>query len=157
MKLQLQINSKAIKDDSRALAPTGIMVTPAIDENFWLYRVPVSDEQAIIGFPKFSVIGIGFQHEKDWNTNLPSGGEAQEIYDHIKHNKGDAKIPRARCIDAIRLIQRAVLESYRKEAISKLSNPELTYIDILRELSSYLRKTGSWEVAEAWDRRPEYR
>lgn len=113
MKLELQVNSKAINDTSQSLAGTGVMITPPIDEDFWLLKVPVSKKQAIVAFPKFGVIGVGFQVEEDWNTNLPSSVEAEEIYEHIKHNKGDGSIPRQRCIDAIILIQEKVKEIQR--------------------------------------------
>lgn len=80
MNLEIQINPRAIKDPTRALAGKGILLCPPIDEDFWLYRVPVSERQAIVGFPKFCVIGIGFQHEEDWNRNLPSSCDAVIIY-----------------------------------------------------------------------------
>lgn len=109
MKLQLQINQTAIRDNSRALVPAGILITPALDEDFWLFRVAVSETQAIVGFPKFMTIGVGFQKEEnDWNTNLPHSCDAAEIYRHIRKNKGDDAIPDERCIEAIRLIQQAV-------------------------------------------------
>jgi len=149
MKLELQINSRAINDSSRSLAGTGVMITPSIDENFWLFRVLVSDKQAIVGFPKFGVIGVGFQHEEDWNTNLPTGTFAIEIYDHIKHNKGDAKIPRSRCIEAIMLIQKKVLDMKRAETAEKL----VVVLDDaarLEILGDFLRKTGSHMVAESF-------
>ena len=68
----------------------------------------LSDEQAIVGFPKFGMIGIGFAQEEDWNTNLPSSLDAQEIFDHISHNKGDPDIADEDCVQAIRMIQAAV-------------------------------------------------
>lgn len=85
----------------------GVMITPPIDEDFWLLRVKVSKEQAIVGFPKFMQLGIGFAVEADWNTNLPSRVTAERIFEHIKHNKGDTAIPDARCIEAIRMVQEA--------------------------------------------------
>ena len=81
-------------------------ITPPIDGNYWLFRVPVSAEQAIIAFPKFFTIGIGFQVEKsDWNTNLPYTCDAEMIYDHIEDNKGDETISRETCIAAIQALQ----------------------------------------------------
>jgi len=84
-----------------------VMITPAIGEDYWEYRVRLSETQAIVGFPKFSTIGIGFAQEEDWNTNLPYTCEAEEIYGHIEHNKGDNSIARDDCIAAIRLVQAA--------------------------------------------------
>lgn len=85
----------------------GVMLTPAIDEDYWSYRVKLTDTQAIVGFPKFNTIGIGFAKEEDWNTNLPYTCGTEEIYEHIAHNKGDDSIPRERCIAAIKAIQEA--------------------------------------------------
>lgn len=146
MKLQLEINSRAINDKSRALEGSGVMITPPIDENFWLMRVKVSEEQAIVGFPKFGVIGIGFQHETDWNTNLPSGQCAFKIYEHIKRNKGDAKIPKLRCIEAIALIQKKAAQLDRAATIEKLG----TSNDTLEIVGGFLRRQGFHQVAEAF-------
>lgn len=88
----------------------GIAVTPALDENYWSYRVRLTDTQAVLGFPKFWTIGIGFAVEEDWNTNLPYTSDAAEIADHIGHNKGDDSISDDDVIAAIRLIQAAVAE-----------------------------------------------
>jgi len=85
-----------------------IMLTPPINEDYWAYRVRVADGQAVVGFPKFSTVGIGFAIEDDWNTNLPYSCDAEEIYEHIEHNRGDEAITREVCVAAIRLIQEAV-------------------------------------------------
>lgn len=91
--------------------PTGdfgsFAITPAISPDYWIYRVRLTDQQAILGFPKFDTVGIGFEHEKDWNSNLPFSCPAEKIYDHIKHNKGDARIKRQRCLDAINIVREA--------------------------------------------------
>jgi len=52
-------------------------------------------------------IGIGFQNEEDWNTNLPYGCKTIDIYNHISHNKGDDTISEKNCIEAIKIIQDA--------------------------------------------------
>lgn len=85
----------------------GLMVTPPIDEGYWKYRVRLSETQAIVGFPKFFTVGIGFAVEEDWNSNLPYTCAAQEIFDHIGHNKGDDSIADEDCVRAIELIQEA--------------------------------------------------
>lgn len=82
--------------------------TPPIDKDYWAYRVKLGEVQAIVGFPKFLTIGIGFAHEEDWNTNLPYTCDAGQIFEHIKHNKGDESIPDEDCLTAIRMIQDAV-------------------------------------------------
>ena len=88
-----------------------LMVTPPISEDYWSYRVRVGDGQAVVGFPKFSTVGIGFAQEEDWNANLPFTSDAEEIYEHIEHNKGDDSIRREDCVEAIRMIQAAVKEA----------------------------------------------
>lgn len=88
-----------------------LMLSPSLDEDYWAYRVVLTEQQAIVGFPKFSTIGIGFAVEGDgYNTNLPYSCDADEIYDHIADNKGDDSITRERCVEAIRLVQVAVAE-----------------------------------------------
>ena len=103
MELNLEIRGQENK--TPVVGPA--MLTPSIDEGYWAYRVKVSETQAIVGFPKFLTIGIGFAQEEDWNTNLPYTCDAEEIYQHIAHNKGDDAISREHCIAAIRMIQDA--------------------------------------------------
>ena len=67
-----------------------------------------------VGFPKFMQIGIGFQQEEDWNSNLPSTTSAEDIFNHIKDNKGDDSIPDERCIEAIEMIRTAAT-AYKQE------------------------------------------
>lgn len=88
-------------------AKTRFLMSPPLGEDYWQYRVRLTDKQAIVGFPKYTTIGIGFAVEDDYNTNLPYRQSAEEIFDHIKHNKGDDTIADADCIAAIRLVQDA--------------------------------------------------
>jgi len=89
----------------------GIMLTPKLGEDYWLYRVRLSEVQAIVGFPKFMTIGIGFAvEEADWNTNLPWTCGTAEIFSHIAHNKGDESIADKDCLAAIELIQAGIRE-----------------------------------------------
>jgi hypothetical protein len=89
-----------------------LMLTPPIGESYWSHRIALSEKQAIVAFPKFGTIGIGFQQEDtDWNTNLPYQCPAEEIFRHISKNKGDESISDADCIEAIRIIQSAILKS----------------------------------------------
>lgn len=85
-----------------------LAVAPLVNDDYWSYRVKLSDTQAIVGFPKYLLVGIGFAQEEDWNTNLPSTCAAEDIYDHIECNKGDDAITREDCIAAIRMIQDAI-------------------------------------------------
>lgn len=93
------------------------MVTPPIDEDYWLFRVKLSDNQAVVAFPKFGTFGIGFQHEDDWNTNLPYSCPAAEIWDHIKHNKGDDSIPDCQVVAAIIMLQDTIRNLKREAGV----------------------------------------
>src|SRR5213076_3417282 len=96
-----------VSDDGQ---PVG-SVTPPIEEDYWAYRVGLTEAQALLGFPKFGVVGIGFAVEDfDWNLNLPSTYEADVILEHIWKNAGDSVTDKAVVLEAIRLIQRAVEE-----------------------------------------------
>ena len=64
-----------------------VAITPPIDQDFFIARVVLYQDQAICIFPKFFTIGCGFAKEEDWNTNLPIRCDAEEIYAHIEHNK----------------------------------------------------------------------
>lgn len=64
--------------------------------------MPLYKDQAIVIFPKFGTIGCGFAQEEDWNTNLPLSCDAEEIYNHIRHNKKYKQITDAQCLAAIR-------------------------------------------------------
>jgi hypothetical protein len=108
--MKIEINSKQLVHQD---PHPNIMITPALDEDFWLMRVPVSENQAIICFPKFGTIGIGFQIEKeDWNTNLPYSCDAEEIFEHIKENKGYNSISDKNCIDAIKMLQEEIKDKF---------------------------------------------
>jgi hypothetical protein len=109
--MELEFNTNLFKlneEYSKSIFANGlIMVTPPIDADYWLFRVYVSDSQAVICFPKFGTFGIGFQFEEDWNTNLPYTCDTMKIYNHIKHNKGSDKISDEVCIEAIKVLQDA--------------------------------------------------
>jgi len=82
-----------------------LLMTPPIDENYWTYRVHLAKNQYIVGFPKFSTIGIGFSQEEDWNTNLPLTCDAKTICEHIWHNHEYKEITKEQVIEAINLIR----------------------------------------------------
>lgn len=106
MELKLEV---AVQGDKTPTfqGPTGgiLMVTPPIGEDYWAYRVKLYKDQSIIGFPKFTTIGIGFAQEKDWNTNLPYTSSAEVIAAHIWHNHKYRAIKKPMVIEAIKLIQ----------------------------------------------------
>lgn len=104
----LTLETQTQANESPQIGP--IILTPNVGADYWRYRVMLNDKQAIIGFPKFFTVGIGFAvEEADWNTNLPYTCGTEEIYDHIEVNKGDNAISREDCLAAIRLIQEAVV------------------------------------------------
>ena len=109
----LRLERKDQPDETRLIGPA--MVTPPIEESYWLYRVMVSDTQAVVGFPKFGTIGIGFMVEDDWNTNLPYTSDATRIRKHIWHNRGGESITKDVVDRAIELIQAAATEAHAKE------------------------------------------
>lgn len=77
---EVEINSRFLEADTTIRVGAGlVMFTPPLDDEYWLFRVKLTDKQAIVGFPKFGTIGIGFQVEDyDWNTNLPFSCEPQK-------------------------------------------------------------------------------
>jgi hypothetical protein len=99
------------QDGSSGVVVPGIMMTPDINEDYWMYRVKLSDKQAVLAFPKFGTIGCGFAVEEDWNTNLPIACQVDDIFAHIARNKGDDSIPDERVKQAIGMIRDAVREA----------------------------------------------
>ncbi len=109
--MNLEINGSFVKANDTFKTPNGgtISITPPLDKEYWAMRIPLSDKQAIVCFPKFFTVGIGFQIENaDWNTNLPYSSPAKEIFEHIKCNKGDESISDEDCMRAIELLQEAI-------------------------------------------------
>jgi hypothetical protein len=95
-----------IKDElDQSVKGAGIAITPPINETYWLCRVNLFKDQSILAFPKFFTIGIGFAQEEDWNTNLPYSCTAEEIADHIGHNRKYQEITDEQIIEAINLIK----------------------------------------------------
>jgi len=92
-------------DDTFVIGKSLAMITPPVGQDYWLFRVKLFKDQAIIGFPKFGTIGIGFAIEdEDWNTNPPYGYSPEQIYSHIKANKKYDEISKDACIEAIKLV-----------------------------------------------------
>lgn len=104
--LTLEVRKGALAEP--VIAGGRFLITPPLDEDFWLLRVRLTPTQSVVAFPKFTTIGIGFAREEDWNTNLPWACGAEEIYNHIAHNKGDKRLSRARCVAAITLLQQFI-------------------------------------------------
>ena len=106
-KLQVEVNPD-FRDDSIRLKREGgggILFTPPLSPEYYLARVRLYRDQAIVVFPKFGLLGCGFAREEDWNTNLPLAEPAKIIFEHIKHNKLYQQIEDADCVRAIRMLQ----------------------------------------------------
>lgn len=108
--MELILERRSQLNETAVFGNGAIMVAPVVDEDYWEYRVRLSEMQAVVGFPKFSTIGIGFAFEEDWNTNLPYASDTDEIFGHIIDNKGDDRISDEDVRAAITLIQQAVKE-----------------------------------------------
>lgn len=115
--MDLVLETRTEENGTPVIKADGMEVafTPPIGEDYWSYRVRLSDKQAVVGFPKFSTIGIGFAVEKDWNTNLPYHVPVEKLFQHIKHNKGSRKIKDADVRRAIEMIQTAAMADRQDE------------------------------------------
>jgi len=102
MSIVIEINSNEVKEHQPI---PNVLITPNISPEFWICRVKLTEKQALVVFPKFGMLAIGFKHEEDWNTNLPLSCDADRIYQHIRHNRGDEGITEAMCIEAIKVLQ----------------------------------------------------
>ena len=101
--MKLEVNAQ-FEEQQTALTPNVIM-SPIVGEDYYLFRVHLYKDQYLLAFPKFNTIGIGFAQEEDWNTNLPFICVAEDIYDHIKHNKKYKEIKKQEVMHAIELLQ----------------------------------------------------
>lgn len=108
MQVELNANFSETQANFKLLDGSILMVTPPVGKAYWMLRVQLTEKQAIIAFPKFGTIGIGFAIESDWNTNLPYSRPAKEIFNHIEHNRGDDSITEADCIKAIEMLQSVI-------------------------------------------------
>jgi len=97
-----------------------VMVSPDTGEDYWLFRVKLCKDQAVTGFPKFGMIGIGMALEENGNTNLPLHStytpeeNAKRIAKHIKCNKKYKSITIKMIEDAILLIEKGAAEYCEK-------------------------------------------
>lgn len=112
MELTLERRDQVDETGAVSAGDATVLFTPPISEDYWEYRVMVADGQAVIGFPKFFTVGIGFAVEDwSWNTNLPYTVEPEMILQHIWGNRGE-NLPegaesREKVLAAIKMIQDA--------------------------------------------------
>lgn len=107
--MKLILECKAQQDKTASVLGGAASLAPLVDEKYWAYRVRVSRKQAVLGFPKFGTIGIGFAVEEDWNTNLPYTCHTNEIYAHTEHNR--LGVRPSLCLQAIKMIQEAAAKA----------------------------------------------
>lgn len=109
MEIEINKNHKLIQEkgieSNIVKGKTLLMITPPIDENYWVARVHLYKNQYIIAFPKFFTYGIGFSQESNWNTNLPFQCSTDEICNHIWENHKYKAITKEQTIEAIKLLQ----------------------------------------------------
>lgn len=104
--MQVEFNQEFKKsNDTFHNGNSVISITPPINSSYFIYRVHLHEDQYLLAFPKFTTIGIGFAKEEDWNTNLPFSCDAEEIYNHIEHNKLYDCITKEQVIEAINLLK----------------------------------------------------
>lgn len=117
--MNIEINAKFAPTDRPIPIINGgtVLLTPPLDADYYLARVSF-DKNAIQCFPKFTTIGIGFAKEEDWNTNLPYSSSAETIWEHIKHNKGGARITKKQGIAAIQALQ-----DYARSLLAERNEP----------------------------------
>lgn len=114
------------------------LITPLIDEDYWVFRIKLFKDQALLAFPKFGTLGIGFAlEEEDWNTNLPYNKGASIIFNHIKCNKKYKEITDQECIAAIKVLQKAC-RYYKDELHFEVGDWEMFFehLEKLKEISS---------------------
>src|SRR5690606_236799 len=145
----LTLERRAQDASSGNVAP-GIQMTPAIGKDYWSYRVRLSDRQAVIGFPKFGTIGIGFAVEdEDWNANLPFTVDAAEIAETIAHNKGDATVADRAVLRALEMVREAAAEDRLRDAVVRalcvvdtIDAGGTVDLGMVREMALDLRRIG---------------
>jgi hypothetical protein len=145
-KLELEFRDDFKKSrDTLKVGNVTVMMTPQIDEDYWVFRVKLFKDQALVAFPKFGTIGIGFAVEDNWNTNLPWTCETKEIFNHIKENRKYKEISDKTCLLAIHTLQKASEYYVKNEQEEKDKNmvvdvnPEAVY-DYVRNLRKFAER-----------------
>ena len=103
--MELEVNKNCLDKTTHYVANDNhIMVCPPTSADYWMFRVKLHKDQAVLGFPKYGLIGVGFAIEKDWNTNLPTNSGVSSIVNHIKHNRKYKAITDDMIKEAVELI-----------------------------------------------------
>lgn len=142
--MQIEINQEFKKSNDEFVNDKGqvvAMITPDINEDYYLLRVHMYKDQYINAFPKMATIGIGFAIEKDWNVNLRYQNKAEIIANHIFHNRKYKQITKKMVIEAIQLLQKEIVllkhEAWVDQTIKEMKNAlndfELGYLKALED------------------------
>src|ERR1700691_6567629 len=110
--MKIEVNSSFAESETKIKTGNGsvLLITPPLDAEYFVARVPLCKEQSIVVFPKFLTYGCGFAQEEDWNTNLPIACPPEKIWNHIKHNRKHASITKERGVKAIEMLQKWCVE-----------------------------------------------
>ncbi len=126
MKAILEVNKKCVDRTDKFSIKTAfgetpvLMISPTTGDDYWMFRVKLCKDQAVVGFPKFGMIGVGMALEENGNTNLPLCAiytpekNAKRITKHIKCNKKYKSITIKMIEDAIILIEKGAAEYCNK-------------------------------------------
>lgn len=98
------------EEDQTQVAPN-LSIGRSGGDDYWAYRVDLSDKQALIGFPKHGTIGVDFLHNH--GQDLPYSVNPERLADFFSRGRllgGDETMPRANVIHAIKMIREAVVE-----------------------------------------------
>ena len=110
-RLVLDVNEKYVRESpSVRLGNAVVMVNPPVGVDYWVFKVRLYEDQAMIAFPKFGQMGISFLREERRNINLPAMSSAEDIWEHIKPNKKYMQITKKMGIKAIQMLQGACKE-----------------------------------------------
>jgi len=108
MALTLERRNQQDKTITVSSGDAAVLLAPVLGDDYWTYRVCLTEANAVVGFPKFGTIGIGFAVEEDRNTNLPYlRCSTEEIVEHIWRNRGDERITKEMVTQAVDMIRAA--------------------------------------------------
>jgi hypothetical protein len=133
-KLELEFREFHCKQHQFKVGECTLAMTPPIDKDYWTFRVKLHKDQAVIAFPKFGTMGIGFAIEEDWNTNLPFRCKTEEICKHIWRNRKYEQITEYKVKRAIKILQKA------SEYYMKHEKPTEQNIGTLEDCKQYFER-----------------
>ena len=115
-----------------------IMVTPPIDEDYWVFRVKLHKDQAVVAFPKFGTLGIGFAKEENWNTNLPYQCTTKEIADWIWKNRKYSQVTYKLMSEAIEILRKAAKYYKENEMTKEVCGNKESFADYFLKLREFV-------------------